>query len=832
METYNTIGFESTPLPGGQSALGALLITLGWLFLFFILVLIWRAWLRARHNKQHSQQSIYLVRLPKELEDSNLDLKGKELMHTNVAKAETIISAIGGLRAQRGFKAWLNGRNDHFSLEIVAASGVINFYIITPDYAGEYLEKQIHAHFPDAEVSPVKDYNMFSSRGYVSAGYLLTTRNFALPLKTYRQDEADSLNSIFSVMSKLAPEESMAMQLVVRSAKRWWHRRLTAVVRRAYKTQDLKNSLSYNRWFAVFNFISDTFFGKNQSLPDVHRQLTDMEQQTIKGIEEKNAKAGLDVNLRLVTSSNSIERAERHLSEAIASFGQFNYFEYGNSFINLAIRKHESEIIKDFIHRRFIETQKMILNTEEVASLFHFPLSTIDTPYLAWLPSKTAAAPIEIPSDGLILGYNDYRGDKRDIRIRESDRLRHTYIVGKSGTGKSILMANMAIQDIMNGEGVCVLDPHGDLVDDILARVPASRVNDVVVFAPADVERPLSLNLLEFDHRYPEQKTFVINEMISIFDKLYDLKSTGGPIFEQYMRNAMLLVMSDPNSGATLLDIPRVLSDTDFRQQKLAVCDDAMVVNFWIKEAQVAGGDAALANVVPYITSKLTSFISNDIMRPIIGQTKSSFNLRDIMDERKILLVSLPKGLVGELNSHLLGMIIVGKILMSALSRADSTAAERSPFYLYIDEFQNFTTDSIKQVLSEARKYGLGLTLAHQYIGQLVNKGDAGIKDAVFGNVGTTIAFKVGPEDAEFLEKLFKPEFNATDLVNVDKYSAFVRLLINNMNARPFTMKTTWPLAGTANPATISRIKELSRLKYGVDRQLIEAEVRLRLANF
>jgi hypothetical protein len=383
----------------------------------------------------------------------------------------------------------------------------------------------------------------------------------------------------------------------------------------------------------------------------------------------------------------------------------------------------------------------------------------------------------------------------------------------------------MAIQDVLSGAGVCVIDPHGDLVDDILARVPPERAEDVILFAPADLERPMGLNLLEFDAKYPEQKTFVINEMIGIFDKLYDLKSTGGPIFEQYMRNAMLLVMADPESGSTLMEIPRVLADAEFRNLKLSRCADQTVVDFWRKEAEKAGGDAALANVVPYITSKLTSFISNDMMRPIIAQQTSAFNFRDIMDKRKILLVSLPKGLVGELNAYLLGMILVGKLLMAALSRADMPKEERRNFFLYIDEFQNFTTNSVCQILSEARKYGLGLIIAHQYIGQLVARGDTAIKDAVFGNVGTIISFKIGSEDAEVLQKEFAPTFDAYDLINVEKFTAYIKLLISNTASRPFTIRTPWPLAGQENLELASNVRQLSRLKYGQDRSLVEAEI-------
>ncbi len=403
------------------------------------------------------------------------------------------------------------------------------------------------------------------------------------------------------------------------------------------------------------------------------------------------------------------------------------------------------------------------------------------------------------------------------------------YIIGKSGVGKSQFIANMAIQDILAGEGVGVIDPHGDLIVEILSRIPPERAEDVILFSPADIERPLGLNLLEFDARYPEQKTFVINEMIKIFDKLYDLRQTGGPIFEQYMRNAMLLVMSDPSSGSTLMEIPKVLADSEFRRLKLERCKDPTVVDFWRKEAEKAGGDAALANIVPYITSKLTSFISNDMMRPIIAQQNSAFSLREVMDRKKILLVDLPKGIVGETNAFLLGMILVGKILIAALSRTDMPKEARKDFYLYIDEFQNFTTDSISAILSEARKYNLNLIMAHQYIGQLVRGQDTSIKDAVFGNVGTWVVFKIGSEDAQVIVKEFAPVFNEYDLINIDKYSAYLKLLIDNSAARAFSMHAPWPLPGFERPEFAKKIKALSRLKYGQDRNIIESEIMKRV---
>ena len=415
------------------------------------------------------------------------------------------------------------------------------------------------------------------------------------------------------------------------------------------------------------------------------------------------------------------------------------------------------------------------------------------------------------------MGHNDYRGVKTDIRLATSDRRRHLYCIGQTGVGKSVFLQEMAKQDVREGRGLCFIDPHGDAVQDILAAVPRERAEDVVYFDPSDTERPFGLNMLEFSR--PEEKTFVVNEMINIFGKLYDLKQTGGPMFEQYMRNAMLLIMEDPATGSTLMEISKVLADPDFRRMKLDRCKNPVVYDFWVKEAEKAGGEASLANMVPYITSKLTPFVANDMMRPIIAQQKSTLDFRTLMDEKKIILLNLSKGKLGEINSHLLGMVVVGKILMAALSRADIPEADRKDFSLYIDEFQNVTTDSIAQILSEARKYGLNLIIAHQFIGQLSED----ISKAVFGNVGSMVSFRVGPEDAEFLEKQFAPIFSARDLVNVDNYRAFVRLLINNQSTKPFNLSVYPPTSGDEELAV--HLKELSRLRFGRDADIVNHEI-------
>ncbi len=804
---------------------GIIIWTLLAIILAALFVYILRLLLSRRHYFPHQ---VFLVRLPKEKPDDDKKVSNVSTLREEIAKGETIFAAVGGLKAERGLQAWLTGRHDHFSFEIVASHNKIAFYVVAPFSNLRYIEQQIQAYYPEAVVEEVEDYNPFSMTGQIAAASLRTTRGFFFPIKTYQKMEVDPLNSIINTLSKLSKDESLAIQYLVRSAHKSWHRRARRVVASIHKRNSVIGGV---RASTPLGMIADLFVvgsnAKKNKENNAARKLSAIEEETVKTIEQKNLKTGLDVNLRIIACAKTKEDAGRYLENIVSTFSEYNNFTYGNNF-SRANKKSPEKIVQDFIYRHFHERNSFLLNSEELASIYHFPLRGTETPNIMWLSSKIAPAPANIPTEGISLGLNIHRGIKKEIRIRRQDRRRHTYIVGKSGTGKSVLLANMAIQDIQNGEGVCVFDPNGDLITDILDRIPPERAEDVIIFSPADIERPLALNLLEYDARYPEQKSFVINEMIGILDKLYDLKATGGPMFEQYMRNAMLLIMDDPESGSTLMEIPKVLADEEFRKYKLSNCKNQTVVDFWRKEAEKAGGEAALANIVPYITSKLTSFISNDMMRPIIGQQKSAFNLREVMDGQKILLVDLPKGLVGEMNAYLLGMILVGKILMAALSRTDLAPENRKDFYLYIDEFQNFTTNSICQILSEARKYALDLIIAHQYIGQLSKNNNHEIKDAVFGNVGTMVSFKIGSEDAEFLVKEFSPVFNNYDLINVDKGMACIKLLVDNSATRPFSLNTIWPILGVKRPGMADKIRALSRLKYGQNTRLVEAEINRR----
>jgi len=465
----------------------------------------------------------------------------------------------------------------------------------------------------------------------------------------------------------------------------------------------------------------------------------------------------------------------------------------------------------------------MPLNLKELSTIFHFPYGVVSS-QLKQAKSGIAPAPMEMGDDGIVLGINKYRGRDTVIHMTREDRVRHTYVIGQTGTGKTNLLLNMITEDIENGDGVCYIDPHGTDIQTILSRIPKERIDDVIYFDPAYTARPMGLNMLEYDPKYPEQKTFVVNELMSIFNKLFDMKTSGGPMFEQYFKNSAFLVMEHPESGSTLLEIGRVLSDKAFRDMKLSHCKNPIISQFW-KNAEETTGEQSLSNFVPYITSKFDNFISNDIMRPVVLQQKSVFNFREIMDNKKILLVNLSKGRLGEINANLIGLLIVGKIQMAALSRVDMYGQKMNDFYLYIDEFQNVTTDSIASILSEARKYRLSLTIAHQYISQLAEN----IKNAVFGNVGSMAVFRVSAEDAGVLESKFKPTFTAQDIMKLDNYNAYLSMLVNGQPAKPFNIETIKPIEGS--PEVVDKIKQLSYLKYGRPREEVEEEIMAKYRN-
>jgi hypothetical protein len=718
---------------------------------------------------------------------------------------------------------------NYYSLEIALPhdSDEVSFYVAVPDDKNDLFEKQVLAIFPDAHVVENKnDYNIFNNDGISVAAYAVPSGNVVFPVKTYEEFDYDPLNVILNVFSKLQRlGEGAAIQLLVSPVGDTFSSQYKYALKKIKDGVKVKEATDFPK--SVFGEVWKTGkdFWNIKITPEDEKKKEQKEKEhidenVVKMMEEKMSLPILDTNIRVVASASSRERAEHILQELESAFHQFNDPK-GNGIKWKEISGGKlSETLHDFSYRLFENDASFPLNLQELTTVMHFPVGNVAMPQLKEARAGIAPAPINIGDEGVLLGINDYRGSQKEIHFAKEDRVRHFYVIGQTGTGKTVMLKNMIIQDIQNGDGVCMIDPHGTDIEDLLANIPKERIDDVIYFDPSYMARPMGLNMLEFDERFPEQKTFVVNEMLAIFNKLFDMKVAGGPAFEQYFRNSALLVLEHPESGSTLMEIGRVMGDKSFREMKLDHCKNPIITQFW-QNAEKTTGEQSLANYVPYITNKFDVFISNDIMRPIIAQEKSAFNFRKVMDEKKILLVNLAKGRLGDINSNLLGLVIVGKILMAALSRVDVMGTGKMPpdFYLYIDEFQNVTTDSISTILSEARKYRLSLNIAHQFIAQLQEN----IRDSVFGNVGSMAVFRVGTEDAEFLAKQFDPIFTQSDIIKLENYNAYMKMLIGGQPGKPFNIKSMAPDKG--NREMIPLIKELSYLKYGRDRAQIEAEI-------
>jgi type IV secretory pathway TraG/TraD family ATPase VirD4 len=718
-------------------------------------------------------------------------------------------------------------KNDYLTLEITNAIGSRQFifYISVSLDKRDMFEKQLLSVFPDAKLFEQKDdFNIFNHKGYSVGAYAKLTDTPAKPIKMYEEFNNDPLNVILNVFSKLDKEdEGAALQLVFKPNGNFYEKNYLKAINKLEKGEKASDELHARNTTGdkFVRGLSSIISGGSKKEKTDDNVMPEIDNTLIELVRNKVSSQIVSANVRIVSSAQSEGRASSILSDLKSAFNQFNNPSSNSlEFVDIFARGRK-KFFRQFTYRQFDQDIDTPLNIKEFSTLIHLP-SKIESASAQLKTSgfTTAAAPIELGSEGVILGINEYQGNQTEIRFSETDRMRHSYVIGQTGTGKTNILEYMIIQDIQNGEGVCMIDPHGDFIQDILANIPQERIDDVIYFDPAYSNRSISLNMLEFDPQNPNQKTFVVNELFNIFMKLYgDNPESMGPMFEQYFRNATMLVLEDPESGTTLLDVSRVLSDEKYRSLKLSRCKNPIVKQFWEEIAVKAGGEAALQNIVPYITSKFDVFLANDIMRPVIAQEKSSFDFRKIMDEKKILLVNLSKGRLGDINSNLIGLIIVGKILMASLSRADSFGKEFPPFYLYIDEFQNITTDSISTILSEARKYKLSLNIAHQYIAQL----NQSIRDAVFGNVGSIMSFRVGSDDAEFLQNQFAPTFSAEDLMNIDNYNAYVKMLSKGQPVKPFSLKTLKSPDG--NKEQVEGLKQLSYQKYGKDRLEVENEI-------
>jgi hypothetical protein len=772
------------------------------------------------------RKTVYEIQLPENKAKENDPKKALKELLSSMEQFYSGMLAVSG-----GGSTGATQEESQFSIELAMSEGgeEFIFYVAIPDNKIQLFEKQFLSIFPDAKISEKKDeYNIFNPDGITLASEAQLAKKEVYPIKTYEQFDYDPLNVILNTFSKMDKfGEGAAIQIIFNPIGDYYNKLYKKSLDDIQKGGKLKEAIDIQH--TVFGELKKT---AKKEFKTVWKEMilgkTDKDDKpkpvdgiAVEQITNKLSSPVIESNIRIIVSAVNREKAEGTLTEIESSFNQFNN-SLGNG-IKFKRKKDEEliQLLHSFSYRLFDRNSILPMSLRELTTLMHFPVeSIVIDSQLKQTKASTAPAPIGLSKDGIYMGENTHRNLKTPIYFGREDRLRHFYAIGQTGTGKSTLLRNMIIQDIKNGDGVCFIDPHGSDVQDILSHIPPERYEDVIYFDPSYVDRPMALNMLEYNIEVPQQKIFVVNELFGIFQKLYSgSPESMGPIFEQYFRNATMLVVEDPETGCTLLDVSRVMADKKFRDLKLSRCKNPVVVQFWREQAEKAGGEASLANMVPYITSKFDVFLANDIMRPIVAQEHSSFDFREVMDNKKILLVNLAKGTLGDINSSLLGLVLVGKILMAALSRVDLFGKDFPPFYLYIDEFHNITTPSISTILSEARKYKLSLNVAHQHISQLDEK----IRGSVFGNVGTIAALRVSAEDAEFLEKQFSPVFTAKDIMNIDNMNVYLKMLSDGKPVKPFSVEFTWAKGG--NKEVVNNLKELSYFKFGQDRRVVEEEI-------
>ena len=732
------------------------------------------------------------------------------------------------------------------SFELFVENGLITFYVLVPKHLVSIIEKQITSYYPNAEVV-LKATPEIWPKGYKLVGYnMILKKGYEYPLRFFDHMQDDPFNDVANSLSKLQSDEKATVQVVLTPTfSDKWSKKVKAKASANFKgkKESIFDHIPGLKFVGtVINMLSSgdaaQNFAPGASKGDSFIRMIQPEEELYKRMGEKAGMSGFHCSVRILAASKTWDRANDIANNLQVSFNVFKDM-YGNYFKNrrvcvdfLPLWINQYLIyplwqmrINGFAHRRNLLVEK------ELASIFHFPDSRYNTiTNIDWIQCKVLPPPPNAPLEGIILGINRHRAVETKIRFLDKDRTRHQYIIGKSGSGKSALLNWMARQDIARNEGLCVVDPHGDLIEDALAHTVKERAKDVVVFDPADGERPMGLNLLEA--KTPEEKDRASLDAMEIFIKLFG-NEIFGPRIQHYFRNGCLTLMDDEEEGATLIDVPRLFVDDEFQHYKVGKCKNAVVRSFWENEIAKTGAREK-EEMIPYFSAKFGPFITNSTMRNIIGQPKSAFNIREIMDTGKVLLVNLSKGKIGDVNAQLLGLIFVNKVNMAALSRADVPQDQRKRFYLYVDEFQNFITDAFATILSEARKYELGLIMAHQYIGQLVGKTEAygqsstKMRDAVFGNVGTIMSFKIGAEDAEYMAKEFAPVLSEQDVIGIPNFQCYVKLNINNTTSRPFSMATIYDESDRNNKLG-ALIKEFSRMKYGRKRAFVDQEIEDRI---
>ena len=792
----------------------------------------WGVQLRKQRRAKGYERGLKMVPMLIHLPPSTDDIKGggrdeRDVTNEALSQAQVMYSIIASTLT-KGFSSRVFGQR-HMSFEIVAANGLIKYYAVVPAVITETVKQAVISAYPTARLEEIEEESIFADEvttEQVAGGELTLKKDFVYPISTYEDSQRDASLAILNAMSVTKQGEGVVLQLLFRPTDGSWTKISTERVKNILdgkKVAAQGKKVLYEGAMLVKDF-AQAFFHP----PEPHdklddgKKLSNLEQEEIAAIENKTKYPGFETLVRVVASAETRERSEAMVSGVVAAFSQFDSANYNGFRYNML--KDARRLVRDYIFRMFPQGMRTnILNSVELASIFHLPTQkAIPTSQVERQATKQVEGPAKLVKEGVVLGVNEFRGVQKVIRLSENDRRRHTYVIGSTGMGKSVLLTNVAYQDMLDGRGFAFIDPHGDAVETLLAKVPEDRIDDVIYFDPADIEHPVGMNMFEWTSE--DQKDFIVQEGINMLQSLFDPSNQGffGPRGQHMFRNAALLLMADPH-GATFIDIPQCFTDPEFVKEKLKYVKDKAVYDYWTREFPASQKSNDAGEVVTWFASKWGPFLSNTIMRNILGQTKSGFNIREIMDQKKIFLVNLSKGRLGDINSQLLGMILVMKFQAAAMSRADIPEDERNDFCLFVDEFQNFATESFESILSEARKYRLNLFLANQFMTQLTDK----IREAILGNVGTLMAGRLGVTDAELMEKAFTPVFTAEDLHKQGNYQAIATVMMYNVPSSPFTMKLLPPM-GEENPELLQSMKAFLATKYGRTRAEVEAEIQER----
>ena len=800
--------------------------------------LIWRIFVLQQIQKHRSKQSQKLrflqVRVPKNAVARSSDIDAKDhtsTMKDNIALMNQIYKNFYAIYEDNFINKHLG--NPYISMEILVEKELIKFILAVPEDHVLTIQQMITAFYAGALVEVIDQPKLLEGGKYMAWGEFTLTKDSVYPVKTYESFEADPMDSILSAFSHLTKDEKACLQIMVEPLSEEWLKKM-----RKKGEQIKKHGVrSFLRRFWEFWFPDKKEKNGGEKAETKHN----FSPQQLGDFDKKMNDELFNVKIKAFATSIDKSRPQKIIDDLSRLFNQYNYlglntikFTKAQDLRGFAQRFVQRIFLSEgsLLKRAFQSDKKNILNIKELSSIIHFPHGRFNqNPRISWQKYKIISVEDSLPKEGIVVGYNNFWGIKKEIRITDNDRFRHMYILGQTGTGKTTIMLSQAIDDMEHGRGFTFIDPHGDACEFLLKHFPKERIDDLIYFDLGNTQYPIGLNPLEVSPDDADAQDVVTNDLVEMFVQMYG-PEIFWPRIQDYFRNACFLLMDQPEWG-TLVDIMRLFTDDAFAYSKIANIKNPVVAAWWNKTYKKMW-EREKAEIIPFIQAKFWPFTTGIYVRNIIGQAKSAFNMYDAMQQKKIILLNLAKGISGEETSKLIGKIIAMQVKLSALKRAKIPEAERVPHYLYVDEFQNYISGSFESILSEARKYKLGLVVAHQYVDQLKSEwlgGSLDLSKTIFGNVGSMFVFKVGAPDAEFLAKEFEPEFTQTDLTSTEAFMGACKVSVNNQQTRPFSFKAKIPygLPAKNTAEKVQIIKQISALKRGSKREIVDKEIYFRV---